>query len=237
MSRRSLVIIGSGGLGRETANAARDGGFAGDVLGFLDDNPDLAGATVAGLPVLGPIATLARFPESEVVVATGRPDNFTSRASIVRDLRLPSSRYATVVHPGAALAGDTSVGCGSVVLAGVVATAGVRIGAHVAVMPHAVLTHEVRVADFATLASGVALAGGVRVGMGAYLGAGTMLRQGLGVGEWAMTGMGSLVLEDVPDRRQWFGAPARDRGPSPAAGFEWPSEEVALGPNGQKERE
>ena len=51
----SLLIIGSGGFGRETAQAALDGGFAGDVLGFLDDDPARQGTFVNGLPIVGPI--------------------------------------------------------------------------------------------------------------------------------------------------------------------------------------
>lgn len=222
MSRAGLVIIGSGGFGREAAQAALDGGFDGEVLGFLDDNPDLAGTSVAGLTVLGPIRAIHRYPDAAVVVATGRPDDYTSRPRIVAQLGLPSSRYATVVHPAACLSSDTTVGPGSVVLAGVVATSGVHIGAHVAVMPQALLTHEDSVADFVTIAGCVALAGGAHVAEGAYLGAGTMVRQGLRIGSWAMTGMGSLVLSDVPDGRLWFGSPAGDRGPSPAAGFTLP---------------
>jgi sugar O-acyltransferase (sialic acid O-acetyltransferase NeuD family) len=223
-----LVVIGCGGFGRETARAALDGGFPGEVLGFLDDDPSRAGATIEGLPVLGPIER-AREPGGVVfVVATGRPDQYTSRHAIVARLGLPDDRYATVVHPAASLAGDTELGCGSVVLAGVVATAGVRIGAHVALMPQVVLTHDVVVDDFATVASSVALAGGTHVGRGAYLGAATLVRQGLVVGEWAMTGMGSLVLADVPAGRLWFGVPAQDRGPSPAADYR-PADE----PSGQ----
>jgi sugar O-acyltransferase (sialic acid O-acetyltransferase NeuD family) len=217
VSSPGLVVIGCGGLGRETARAALDGGFPGEVLGFLDDDPSKAGATIDGLPVLGPIDR-AREPGGVVfVVATGRPDQYTSRHAIVQRLGLPEDRFARVVHPAASLAGDTELGCGSVVLAGVVATAGVRIGAHVALMPHVVLTHDVEVDAFATVASSAALAGGTRVGRGAYLGAATLVRQGVAVGDWAMTGMGALVLTDVPAGRLWFGAPARDRGPSPAA--------------------
>ena len=219
MSRHCLLIIGSGGFGRETAQAALDGGFEGEVLGFLDDNPALQGAVVAGLPVVGPIAAAADHPDALIVVATGRPDNYTSRHAIVSRLGLPETRFATVVHPRAALASDTAVGPGSVVLAGVVATTGVSIGGHAAVMPNVVLTHETSVGDFATVASSVALAGGVRIGTGAYLGAATLVRQGLRVGDWAMTGMGSLVLSDVPAGRLWFGSPARDGGPAPAAGY------------------
>lgn len=211
-----LLIVGAGGFGRETARAALDGGFDGEVLGFLDDDPARAGAVIDGIPVLGGLRALAGHPDARVVVATGRPDNFTSRARIVARLGLAPQRYATVVHPGAHLAAGTGVGEGTVVLAGAVATAGVRIGAHVAVMPQVVLTHDDVVGDFATLASSVALAGGVEVGEGAYLGAATLVRQGLRVGAWSLVGMGSLVLEDVPEGRTWFGRPARDRGPSPA---------------------
>lgn len=218
MSSAGLLIVGSGGFGRETARAALEGGFAGPVLGFLDDNPELVGTTAAGLPVLGPIAAVQDHPDAVVVIATGRPDNYTSRHSIAAALALPDARYGRVIHPRAALAGDTQVGPGSVVLAGTVATTGVRIGAHVAVMPNVVLTHETTVGDFATLASAVTLAGGVRIGMGAYLGTATLVRQGLTVGDWAMTGMGSMVLADIPPGRLWFGVPAADRGAAPGAG-------------------
>ena len=213
----SLLIVGSGGFGRETARATLDGGYDGELLGFLDDDPARAGAVLDGIPVLGGLGALAQHPEAQVVVATGRPDNFTSRARIVARLGLAPERYATVVHPGAHLGADTVVGRGTVVLAGTVATAGVRIGAHVAVMPQVVLTHDDVVGDFATLASSVALAGGVDVGEGSYLGAATLVRQGLRVGAWSLIGMGSLVLDDVPAGRTWFGRPAGDRGPSPAA--------------------
>lgn len=219
-ARRGLLIIGSGGFGREAARAALDGGFPGEVLGYLDDDPALAGRSFGGLPVLGPIAAVHEHPDASVVIATGRPDNYTSRHALVVRLGLPAERYATIIHPMAALAGDTMVGPGSVILHGAVATTGVRIGQHVAVMPQVVLTHEVSLGDFVTVASSVALAGGVAVGPGAYLGAGTMVRQGLRIGALAMTGMASLVLADVPARRLWFGRPAMDRGPSPAAGYE-----------------
>lgn len=219
ITHKQLLILGTGGFGREVARAARDGGFDGEVLGFLDDDPTRTGASVAGLPVLGPTPAVHRYDDAQIVVATGRPDNYTSRHAIVTRLALPPQRYATIVHPAASLAGDTVIGPGSVVLSGVVTTSDVRIGAHVAVMPHVVLTHDTSLADFATIASGVALAGGAAVGECAYLGAGTLVRQGLTIGALAMTGMASLVLTDVPPRRLWFGSPATDHGASPAADY------------------
>lgn len=211
-----LLLVGSGGLAREVAQAVL--GWSGGPwkpLGFLDDDPARWGDVVVGLPVLGPPETVHERPSASVLVCTGRPGDYASRARLVARLDLDADRYATVVHPTAWQSPDTEVGPGTVLLAGVVATASVRIGAHVAVMPGCVLTHDDVVDDFATLASRVVLGGSVHLGRGAYLGAGSLVREGLEVGAWSLTGMGSLVLRDVPALEMWFGSPATRRGAAP----------------------
>src|SRR5437870_13191884 len=121
----TLIILGAGGFGRETAQAVaaiNDESPAFELLGFLDDGPGLAGADVDGVPVLGPMSDVGRYPEAMVVVTTGSPRNYFSRKRIVERLGLPLERYATVVHPAASLARSVMVGPGSVLLAGVVAS-------------------------------------------------------------------------------------------------------------------
>jgi sugar O-acyltransferase (sialic acid O-acetyltransferase NeuD family) len=207
-----LLVVGAGGFAREAVEAVRAVNAlhpTWDLLGFLDDDASLAGTRVDGVPVLGPVAEVARHPDAMVVVCTGSPANYTSRKRIVERLGLPPARYARIVHPAASLAGSTMLGEGSVVLAGVVATAAVRIGAHVAVMPGCVFTHDDVVGAYATLGAGVRLAGGVEVAEGAYLGSGALVREHRRVGAWSLVGMGSLVLTDVPDGQVWAGAPAR----------------------------
>jgi len=207
-----LVIIGAGGFGRETADAVRAANAAGGswrLLGYLDDDPALSGSCVDGVPVLGGTAELSRLPDASVVVCTGRPDNYLSRPRIVGELDLPAERYATIMHPTAAISASSRVGPGSVLLAHVVLTAAVRIGSHVAVMPQVTLTHDDVVGDFATLASGAHLGGGVRVGAGAYVGAGALVREHRAVGPGSLVGMGSVVLSDVPAGQVWTGVPAR----------------------------
>ncbi|WP_328303017.1 NeuD/PglB/VioB family sugar acetyltransferase [Streptomyces sp. NBC_00435] len=214
----SLLIVGAGGFARETAQAVRAAGAADlaagrvprwRLAGHLDDDPALHGREVDGVPVLGGSGLVRERPDARVVVCVGSPRDYGVRARLVRRLALPESRYATVVHPTAALSGSSVVGPGSVLLAHCVLTAAVRVGAHVAVMPHVVLTHDDEVGDFATLASGVRLGGGVRLGRGAYVGAGALVREYTTVGAWSLTGMGSTVLADVPPGEVWAGSPAR----------------------------
>jgi len=209
-----LLIVGSGGFARETAEAVRAGASdpaagALRVLGFLDDDPSRHGTEVDGLPVLGPSEVVADHPDARVVVCTGSPTDYGSRRRIVERLDLAAERWATVVHPAAVLAPSTRLGVGTAVLASVVATASVGVGEHVAVMPGVILTHDDEVGPFATLGAGVRLGGGVTVETGAYLGAGSVVRERLTIGAGALVGMGAVVTRDVPPGEVWVGVPAR----------------------------
>jgi len=210
-----LVLLGAGGLARETAAAVRSGArtATGAVLsarGYLDDAPALVGATVGGLPVLGTTAEAAALAGAPGFVATVASAKDTGRRRrLVERLALPPGRWTTVVHPSAALSDCTVIGAGSVVLATCVATADVVVGRHVMLMPGCVLTHDDVLEDYVTLASGVLLSGSVRVGEGAYLGAGARVREGLTIGAGAVVGLGAVVTRDVPPGEVWAGVPAR----------------------------
>jgi sugar O-acyltransferase (sialic acid O-acetyltransferase NeuD family) len=209
-----LVLVGSGGFGREAAEVVRAINAHGerprwDLRGFLDDNPQLAGAAVAGTTVLGAVDRLGELPDAHVVVCTGHPGNFTSKKRIVERLALPAERYATLVHPAAVVPASCRLGEGTVVMAGTVATTDVELGAHVGVMPQAVFTHDDRLDDFVTVGAGVRVAGTVHVGEGAYLGSGCLVRENRTIGPWALVGMGAVVTRDVPGGEVWAGVPAR----------------------------
>lgn len=206
------MLVGAGGFARETAeavhavNAVRP---TWDLRGFVDDKPELAGATVDGLPVLGPVGVVRDHDDASVVVCTGHPGNYFSRKRVVEALGLPEDRFATVVHPAAVVPRSACVGPGTVLLAGVVVTTGLRVGAHVAAMPAVVLTHDDVIGDYVTFGAGATLAGRVTVGEGAYIGSGAVVRESRSIGAWALVGMGAVVIADVPPYEVWAGVPAR----------------------------
>jgi sugar O-acyltransferase (sialic acid O-acetyltransferase NeuD family) len=234
-----LVIVGAGGLGRETVAVVRAVNAVAptwDLLGFLDDGPDMVGQVLDGVTVLGPSSLLAsgapvkgwrrlgvRTGRPAAVMSTASPRAFSTRAAIEARLD-PATTYASVVHPMASLAAGTEVGAGSILLAHVVTTAPVAIGRHVAVMPHVVFTHDNVIGDYATFGAGAKLAGGVSVGSGAYIGSGALVREHVNIGEGSLVGMGAVVTRDVPAGEVWAGNPARRLRPFQA---EVPAPEVA----------
>ena len=209
-----LILVGSGGFGRETAEAVRAINAAHDappweLLGFLDDDASRWGTEISGTPVLGAIETLADHPDARVVVCTGHPGNFASKRAIAERVGLAPERCGTLIHPAAVIPPSCALGAGTVVLAGVVATVDVQVGAHGALMPQTVLTHDDVLGDYVTVGAGVRVAGGVTVAAGAYLGSGCLIREGRAIGAGALIGMGAVVTRDVPPSEVWAGIPAR----------------------------
>lgn len=209
MTARPLLLLGAGGLARETLVAVRAQPDLWRPIGVLDDNPDRHGDNVDGIPVLGATDRVHDFPDAAVTPSVASAKTPYGRLRLAERLELPDDRWATIVHPAASIAPGTRIGPGSIILAGVVVTAPITIGAYFSAMPHVLLTHDDKLADGVTLAGRATLAGGVRVGEAAYLGQGAMIRENLTIGAGAVIGMGSVVLTDVPDGQTWAGSPAR----------------------------
>lgn len=198
-----LLLLAASGLARETLESIWQTGDH-QVAGILDDNPALHGTSINGVPVLGALE-LAAAREEQLLLCVGKS---AARAAVAARLRLPESRYATHVHSSAFLGATTTVGAGSIILAGCMATTDVVIGRHAVLMPHVLLTHDDRLGDFATLAAGATLAGRVTLGERVYVGTNSTVRENLALGEDSVLGMGSVLLADLPAGETWAGNPA-----------------------------
>ena len=213
----SILILGAGGHARVVADILlraheqAEQGAEGDnstllPAGFVDDDPDLAGTTILGLPVVGSIDRLGDIEHDAVIVAVG--DNH-ARARIFSRMEAAGERIANAIHPGAVVAPDVLLGQGVMVCAGVVVNTGAVIGDDVILNTGCTVDHHNEIGPHAHLAPGVHLGGHVRVGEGALTGIGSTAIPGASIGDWAIVGAGSVVTKEIPPHTTCVGAPTR----------------------------
>jgi sugar O-acyltransferase (sialic acid O-acetyltransferase NeuD family) len=203
---RELVIVGTGGMGREAAAWVTDVGRGGDLLGFLDDDAATRGCEVAGLSVFGGTSWLADHADVQVVVAIGSP---AARAAVVDRLDADGVPLATIVHPSAVVGPRVTLGSGTIVCPLAMLSCDVTVGRAVIVNYGAMVGHDCVLGDACFVAPGVHLAGTVVVGARADVGIGASVIQGVAIGADAVVGAGAVVIRDVPEGATVVGVPAR----------------------------
>jgi sugar O-acyltransferase (sialic acid O-acetyltransferase NeuD family) len=201
-----VLLVAASGLAREIVSVAPRGVR---FIGVVDDDPEIHGSTVGGVPVIGGLEQVARRGDAKLAVCAGKGASRRGLVNRLREFGVMDSDYATLIAPGVRIPIGCTVGVGSILLPGVVTTTNVLIGRHVVVMPRVTLTHDDQVGDFATLCAGVSLGGAVSVGRAAYLGMNSSVRENTRIGDDAVLGMGAALLFDLPEGETWVGVPAR----------------------------
>lgn len=202
------MLLAMSGLAQEVLAAVRVSGQY-DVLGILDDDPELLGTSIDGTVVMGSLSDAHTFKKAlfTVCLPSGR-----DREAVVDRLAMlgvHEDRYATVVDPDVRVPRDSWIGPGSIVMRNATIAPQAHIGRHVLLQPQVNVGCCVRVSDFATLFPGVSVGEGARIGRAAHLGMNAGVGDGLAVGDYSNVEMRSAVLHNVPEHETWAGVPAR----------------------------
>jgi sugar O-acyltransferase (sialic acid O-acetyltransferase NeuD family) len=206
-----LVILGTGGNALDILDlveAINRATPSWTVTGFLDDSR-AAGSRYEGFEVLGGLRDGGRHAECFFVNAIGSEKSYRKRPDIVGNVRVAPDRFATLVHPLAAVSSRAKIGAGTCVNAGATLSGGAVVGAQVWLGAGCAVGNDVVIEDYAMVGARAVLNGFTRVGLAAYVGAGACVRQRTTIGERAMVGLGAVVIADVVPGTTVVGNPAR----------------------------
>jgi sugar O-acyltransferase (sialic acid O-acetyltransferase NeuD family) len=201
-----ILIIGAGGHARVIADIIRLQGHS--IVGYLDDATSLIGQQIHGLPVLGRVDTYQSYTYDKIVLGIGSNQiRFTLRTVYINDL--PQDYWHTAIHPSAIIGHFTTIGIGSVIMAGVIINPGTQIKQHTIINTGAIIDHDCTIDDYAHIAPGVNLSGGVKVGTGTLVGIGASAIPYQVIGAWSIIGAGAVITTGLPSNVTAVGVPAK----------------------------
>lgn len=194
---KDIVIIGSGGIGREVAYIIEEINNIEEtwnILGFIDDNSDMWLKELNGYKILGGIEYLKNMKvKPNVIVGIS---NCSVKRNIVESLNNEFD-FATIIHPSIKINKYSKVGKGTIIYPGVILTVNTVIGNHVIVSGNCGIGHDSIIGDYSTLLWGVNLSGYDNIGEEVFLGVGVNVVQNLSIENRTKISAGSIVTESI----------------------------------------
>lgn len=208
---KDLIIIGAGGVGRETAWIVEQINRVNptyNLLGFLDDNTDIWGTYINGYRVLGGVKYVEDNEcNCEVVVAIA---NYDVKKKIVNKLKNQNISYSTIMHPNLNIHNSVEIGEGTIIYEGVIISPNVKIGKHVIISPKSGIGHDSVIKDYVSVLWNVSISGNDLIGEGVLLGSGSTIIQNKKIGQGSIIGAGAVIINDLERYKTFVGIPAKD---------------------------
>lgn len=209
---KDLIIIGASGFGREVAwlvERINKNAPTWNLLGFLDDNTLLTNKSINNYPILGELSKASYYKDSYFICAIG---SSLVRAKIVEYLKtilFDKIKFATLIDPSVIISDKITIGDGSIICAGTIATVNISMGKHTIINLDCTLGHDDSLSDYVTIYPSVNISGNVNIGTCTEIGTGSQIIQGITIGEKTIVGAGSVVIRNIPSLCTAVGSPAK----------------------------
>lgn len=208
---KDLIIIGSGGMGAETAWLVEDINERNNewnLLGFIDDKKSKCGKSINGYKILGDFNSINDKKELYYVCAIA---NAKIRRKIIETkCNKFNMKAATLIHPSVIISRYNEIGEGTIICAGTIVTINTRIGKHNIINMDCTIAHNVVMEDYVTVYPSVNVSGNCNIGSCVELGVGTQIIQGKNIGENSIIGAGAVVVKDIEKNITVVGVPAKN---------------------------
>ena len=206
---KNIVIIGAGGVGRETAliiQQINELELTWNLIGFIDDNKDSWGKVINGYSVIGGIDSLEVLPsDTYIIIAIA---NYEIKRKIVNKIN-NKFKFATIIHPKVYIHNYMNIGEGTIIYEGVILTANIEVGKHVIISPKCGVGHDSIIKDYVSLLWNVNVSGNDLIEEGVMMGSGSTVIQGKKIGKGSIIGAGAVVVNDIESFSTAVGVPAK----------------------------
>lgn len=208
---KKLILVGASGFGREVAwlveriNSEKQ---SWEILGFLDDNPNLVNKKINGYRVLGQIKDSVNYENAYFVCCIG---SSKIRKKIIDELKSLNSevKFATLVDPSVIMSNLVNIGEGSIICAGTILTVNIKIEDHVIINLNTTVGHDTIVNCYATIYPGVNISGNCEIESMTEVGTNSSMIQGCKLGDNNIVGAGSVIINDFNSNNTIVGVPAK----------------------------
>lgn len=210
---KKLIIMGGAGKGGPIAacvehNRQYYNDLEYEVYGFLND---IVKESINGYPVLGKISDYEKFLSDPDVYFSFAihlvKKNFVAD-SLFHSLKIPTERYATIIHKSSVIVQGATIEPGVVILPQCYLSR-CHIKTGTLILSGTMIGHDATVGPLALLSLGCNIGSVTNIGQSAFIGMGANIVEFSKVGDFAIVAAGAVVNSIVPTKTIYGGIPAR----------------------------
>ena len=205
-----MIIIGAKGLAKELLEIFYQKNETDDLHFYDDASVDVPERLYHQFPVLKNMEDVIELfkEDNRFIVGLGNPE---LRKQMFEKFKLAGGVMISAISPSANIGHfGTSIGAGTIVMAGSFISNDVRLGIGCLVNPNCTISHDTVIGDFVEISPGVQITGNCVVGDYASIGTNATILPKVLVGERAVVGAGAVVTKQVPDGVTVVGVPAKE---------------------------
>ncbi|WP_216862837.1 acetyltransferase [Polynucleobacter sp. CS-Odin-A6] len=205
--KRSCLIIGARGYGREVLTYIEQDNPLFTVKGFLDDNQNALNDYPRDVKIIDSPHTYIPLEGEAFIAAIGNPRTRFEYTKRLRDEFHVD--FATVVHPRANISQYANMGIGSIIAPHVGISVDVSIGEFTHVQEYTVIGHDAKIGKWCQINSHCTIAGGATIGNFVTIHPNCVVTSKAVIGDGVVVAPGSVVVGKIPPNITVLGNPAR----------------------------
>lgn len=205
-----VIILGAGGMGRETFEVFEDAYKDNPnyrVKGFLSDVLDILDGFESYPPLLGTIKDYEVQPNDRFILAIG---DVAGRRRVAESILERGGEFITLIHPTAKVFRTAKIGYGVIIFPMAYVGADTKIGDFCYINAHALAGHDSVLGNFSEQAPYSILGGGTQTGEECFLCMHAVAGPKVKLGNRVIISQGSATTENVDDDSFVIGVPARN---------------------------